>query len=338
MSFGIAGMGYALGEPRSVAEAAPGYTDDLRRVRDWGYETFHRAADGVGLTDLAATAGREALARSGIDPEQVDLVVLAMADVPEHLYWDPAAATQAKVGAHRAEALLVNQACSSGVMSFDAVAGKYATHPDYKVTLLVAANRVCEAYWNRMESSTAVTSDGAVAAVLVRDHPACRWLATEIRTDGRYADFARLALGGAAAPFVAGGPAPPQMGDPAELMTEFLGGDVRAVIRFARYTRDNSRAVMEAACRRGGVPVRAVRHILHMNGTSKGLEQYARDFGVDLANTNATIARTHGHFGSADQLLALGRMLDEGRLASGDVVALSSTGNGMHWACTLLRV
>ncbi|MFD5082172.1 3-oxoacyl-ACP synthase III family protein [Kitasatospora sp. NPDC058201] len=338
MTYGISAVDYALGEPCDVAEQAPRYTRDLKRVEDWGYRRFHRAPDGVGLTDLAAQAGRRALDRAGIAADEVDLVVLAMADIPEYLYWDPAAATQAKLGTRRAEALLVNQACSSGVSGFDAAAGKFATHPGYRTALLITVNRVCEAYWNRMESSTAITSDGAVAAVLRRDEERCRWLATEIITDGTFADVAYLPGGGAARPVTAESPDPGAVGNPVTLMEEFLGHDLRAKIRFMRRTRTNGLAVLEAACRRVPVPVGEVRHVLHMNGTADGLAEAARDYGVPLENTNAAIALDHGHFGCADQLLALGKKLEAGELPRGGIVALTSTGNGMHWACTLLRV
>src|SRR5690349_24234134 len=103
-------MGCVLGEPVEVGPAAAEYTTDLKKIESWGYRRFHRAADGVGLTDLAEGAARLALERAGVPAEDVDLVVLAMSDIAEYLYWDPAAATQARLGAHRAEALLLNQA------------------------------------------------------------------------------------------------------------------------------------------------------------------------------------------------------------------------------------
>lgn len=338
VSFGIVCVDYALGEPVPVDEAAPDYISNPGKVRTWGYQTFYRASKDVGVTDLAAEAGQKALAQAGLAASDLDLVVLAMADVPEYLYWDPAAATLGKIGARNAEAVLVNQACSGGVAAFDVVAGKMATHPGYRRALLITANRVCEQYWNRMESNTAVMSDGAAAAVLARDHNRCRWLATEIISDGRYASFFYLPSGGAAQPFTAGLQPPGQIGDPVELMNDFLGHNTRELIKFARYTRDNARKVFERACERAAVPVPTVRHIMHMNGTAKALRDFAQEYQVPLENTNAEIATAYGHFGSADQLLSFGKMLDDGRFATGEVVALVSVGNGMHWACTLLRI
>jgi 3-oxoacyl-[acyl-carrier-protein] synthase-3 len=337
-SFGIVAVEVVLGEPLSVAAAAPAYLADPGKIGDLGFRTFHRAPDDVGVTDLAAQAGCRALAAAGLPADEVDLVVLAMADVPEYLYWDAAAATQAKLGAHRAEAFLVNQACSSGVAAFDVVAGKFATHPEYRTALLVAANRVPEAYWNRMDSSTAITSDGAAAAVLVRGHGSGRWLATEVVSDGRYVDSAYLAVGGAARPFTPDGPAPGRMGHPVELMQQFLGNDLRAMIRFVRHNRDRNREVLDRACKRAGVRLDELDHILHMNAGTKAMADYAAQCGIPVERTNAAIALEHGHFGSADQLLSFAKLHADGRFRTGDLVALTSTGNGMHWACTLIRV
>ena len=335
--FGIVGFGHVLGEPVDVAEAAPEFTDDLRRVAGWGFRTFHRAKEGVGLTDLAVDAADRALDAAGVEAGEVDLVVLAMSDLAEYLYWDAAAAVQGRLGAGRAEALLVNQACGGGVLSFDLIAGKLATHPEYRTVVVVGANRVCEPYWNRMEINTSVFSDGAAAAVLRRGHPGCRWLTTEVITDGRYADFMRMEVGAAANPFSAGeGEA--RVRNPFDRLEEFFAGDIRAMFEFVSTIRARNREVVERACARTGLAVGSIRRLIHFNDSVKALTEMAKDLGIPLERTNAAVAREHGHLGCADQLLALEAHLAAGELEAGDVVALTSMGSGMHWVCTLLQV
>src|SRR5262245_5060539 len=160
MSFGLVSFGAALGEPVPVADVVAEYTDDVNRIIGYGYRTVHRCQPGVGLTDLAAQAGEQALVASSTRPDEVDLVVLAVTDIVEHLYWDAAADLAHRLGATRAEAVLLTQACTTGVVCLDTVAGKFATHPDYRTALVVAANRTCEAYWNRMDVQPLVFSDG----------------------------------------------------------------------------------------------------------------------------------------------------------------------------------
>ncbi|MFI6996237.1 3-oxoacyl-ACP synthase III family protein [Nocardia sp. NPDC050175] len=336
--FGIVAFGKSLPEPSEVAGAAADYTAELDRVRGWGYRRFHRAPDGVGLTDLAVAAGTEALAAAGVAASDVDLVVLAIADLAEYLYWDPAAATQARLGAHHAEAVLINQACGGGVAAFDLVAGKFAAHPGYRTALLIGANRVCEPYWNRMEINTSIYSDGAAAAVLRRDHGACRWQATEFITDGTYADFMRMDVGAAAHPFTPETAGRPRVRSPQDRLDEFFAGDVRKMFAFLSTLRARSREVVDAACTRVGSTRADLRRVIHFNDNARQLAELATELGIPTARTNVDIALDHGHVGCADQLLTLQHLLAEGDLTAGDLVALTSTSSGMHWICTLLRV
>jgi 3-oxoacyl-[acyl-carrier-protein] synthase-3 len=338
VTYGIAALGHATGAPLRVSDVAAEYTTDLRKLRGWRYRGLHRADPAIGLTDLATRAGVDALERAGVAPADVDLVVLAMADVAEYLYWDPAAALQARLGAHQAEAVLLNQACSAGVVSFDAVAGKFATHPDYQVAVVIGAHRVCEAYWNRMDSNTCVNSDGAAAAVAIRGHAGCRWLATEVVTDGQYADLARLEVGGAARPFGPTNPAVTPVANPMDKLEAHFGGDVAAMLAFSEATIGRLRDVLERACKRADVPMDSVRRLIHLHDNMKVFGHLTRELPIAIERTNAELAMEHGHFGCADQLYGLARLLAAGEVESGDVVALTATGSGMHWACTLIQI
>ncbi|GLY43382.1 3-oxoacyl-[acyl-carrier-protein] synthase 3 [Amycolatopsis sp. NBRC 101858] len=330
---GIVALGQALGTPGDPA-GLPGA--DGAKLRNWGYRRLHRAEPGVGLTDLAVQAGEAALRRAGVAAAEVDLVVLAITDIAEYLYWDPAAAVQHRLGADRAEAVLLTQACGGGVTAFDTVAGRFATHPGYRTALVAAANRIVEPYWDRVETGASLGSDGAAAAVLRRDHPDGRWLVTETISDGRYAGFMRMEAGGAAAPFT--GTDPVGLAPMAERMDRFFDGDGRAALAFADALGARTREVLQRACDRAGIPVGALERVLYLHDTLPAFEALAKELGVPLDRTNFEQALAHGHCGPADQLISLERLLSGGELVPGDVVALLSTGSGMHWACTLLRI
>jgi 3-oxoacyl-[acyl-carrier-protein] synthase III len=332
VSFGLAGFGVFLGEPVSVEAVATDYIADQRQLSRWGYRTFHRATS-EGVTDLAVAAGQRALDAAGVSADEVDLVVLAISDIAEHLYWDPAAACQHRLGAHRAEAILINQACGGSVTAFDTVAGRFATHPEHRVALIIGANRVCEAYVNRMAVNTCVNGDGAAAAVVRKDFPDRRWLVTETLTDGRYADYFRLD-GGTARPFGSG--EPPRLPDPFTRLAEFFDGDVAAMVEFGRMTVDRTREVVERACKRAGVS--GVARVVHLNDNVTALSDLAQALGMPLSALNADVAAAHGHLGCADQILGLSWLVERDLVAQGEVVALTSTGSGMHWTCTLIEV
>jgi 3-oxoacyl-[acyl-carrier-protein] synthase-3 len=336
MNFGIAGLATSLGEPCDIAEWARMHLPEGSAPPEHFPERLFRADDATGATDLAVDAAHEALDRAGVQAAELDLIVLAMTGVPEYLYWDPAAALHGRLGATRAEAIWLNQACSSAVSAFDLVAGKFAVHRRQRNALIVGVSRVCEPYWNRMSSSAAVTSDGATAAVLVRGHARWQWLATETITDGRYADVSLLASGGAAVPFgVAPGLIAPVAG-PVEATERLFGRDMRALIRFLHHCRDGRLEVLRRACESGGIDPEAISYLIYLNANPKAMRDLSKQLEIPLDRTNAEFAATFGHFGPADQLMALERSLTQGQLTPGEFVALLSEGSGMHWSCTLL--
>ena len=338
MSYGLMSFGVALGAAVPVEEVIGEYTEDRERILGYGVRTIHRAAPGVGVTDLAVKAGLQALASAAIGPAEIDLLVFATTDLTEHLYWDAAASLAHRLGACRAEAVLLTQACTTGVAALDTVAGKFATHPGYQTALVVAANRTCEAYWNRMDTQPVIFSDGAVATVARRGHPSLRWLTTEIHTNGQFADFFRLNVGGAAAPFgaAADGEAP-RVSDAWDIL-EFFDYDPTRFEAFAYELDANSREVVVRACARAGIDIADLAMVFTLSDSVAAMISLAKVLDIPLERTNLELSARHGHLGAADQLLGLHQSRADGVLTDGDRVALIARGRGMHWACTLIEV
>jgi len=343
MSYGIVAIGESLGELVAVTDSVIGeYTTSHETVRSWGYRSFYRAEDDVLLTDLAVRACEEALKAASMDASEVDLVVLAIADFAEYLCWDAAAAVQGRIGAVNAEAILVNQACCAGVMAFDTVAGRFATHENYQNALIVSSNRICDTYQNRMETSTSVLSDGAVAALVRRGHERGRWLATETITDGRYANFFRMDVGGTAQPFGVSGASDKddlqKQANPLGRVAEILGNDARRMLEFFKKFGGNMRVAVDRVCARTGIAPDEITRFIHLNDNQQAVADISKALKVPLERLTGDLALDLGHFGAADQLLALNRLMRNGELRDGDVVALTTLGGGMHWAVTLLRI
>ena len=336
MEFGIAAFGSALGKRTAVADVVHDYTEDTARVLGQGYHAIHVAGQDVGLTDLAVDAAASALADAGVTADEVDLVVLAITDIPEHLYWDASAALAHRLRATRAEAVLVDQGCIGGITALDLVAGRLATHPDYETALVVGANRTCEQYWNRLETHSLLFSDGAAAALVRRDHGRLRWRVTETMTDGAHADHFRLDTGGASAPFGRGS-ATPRARDAWDVMEAF-DFDADRFTAFVDEMNDRVRQVVERATARIGRSTADLARLVMLNDNARTLADVAGRLDIPMERTNAAFSLDHGHFGAADFLLGLGHLAASGVLADGDLVALAGMGRGMHWSAALLEV
>lgn len=335
--FGIAGFGTALGEPSPVAATVGEYSEDTDRILAYGYQTVHRAPPDVQVSDLACQAAQAALRDAGVAAGDVDLLVLALTDLSEYLYWDAAAALQQRLGLPAAEAVLITQACTASLAGLSLVAGRFATHPGYRTAIVVGANRCCEQYWNRMQTQSMVFSDGASAVVVQRDHARLRWRAGHARTDGRFASFYRMDVGGAAAPFRATDGELTQARDAWDIM-EFFDYDHERFEDFSRLIVTRTREVVDQACALAGVSRADLARVIFLHDNRRAVTSLAGGLGVPLDRTNLDIGLGVGHLGAADQFYSLQRLLAAGALVSGDLVALTGMGRGMHWACTLVEV
>ncbi|RSN24747.1 3-oxoacyl-ACP synthase [Amycolatopsis sp. WAC 01416] len=335
--FGIAGFGYAFGEDQDVEHVAGTYVTDPERVVQWGYRTFHRAADGVTSTALAAEASRAALARVAMDPADVDLVVLANSELAEYPYWDSSAALARELKIRERQTMLLTEGCACGVTGLGAVAGQLALQPELDTVLFTAVNRVSEFHRNRMNVNNAVHSDGAVAVVLRRGHDRTTWLATEQFTDSDFCDWFRTDIGGSVTPIPPPGWSSANAPSGTERVQAHFRKDPRQLQKFGEQLNARVVEVVERACRRAAVRREDLARFIYINDPD-GIADVAGSIDFPLARTNHELASDHGHMGAADQLVALGTYLDRGELNSGDLVALAGISIGMRWYCTIFRV
>jgi 3-oxoacyl-[acyl-carrier-protein] synthase-3 len=338
VDLGIAGFGLAFGEDQDVASTAGDYVPDPERVIKWGYRTFHRAADDVQATDLGADAARQALERVGETADNVDLVVFATSEMPEFSYWDSAAALARKLKIERTQTLLLNEGCSSGVTGLYYVAATMAMQPEIDTALFVAVNRVSEFHRNRMNVNNSVYSDGAVATLVRRNHPAHRWLATDQFTDPEYSDFLRTDFGGAVQPLPPEGWSSSTGPSSFETVHEHFDRDPAKLKRFLVQRNERLFEVIDGACARAGITRDDIAHVININDQAAGIAAVAEPLGLSPEHTNAPLAPEHGHMGAADQLVSLALHIERGDVTSGDIVALCGISSGMHWCCTLIQV
>jgi len=338
VDFGIVGFGMCLGQSQDIAAVAGAYVNDPERVVRWGYHTFHKAAAGTTSVGMAARAGERALAATGTDVQDVDLVVLVQSEMPDYHYWESSAALARELKIVGKQTLLLNEGCAAGVTGLGVVAGLFAVQPELRTVLFVAVNRVSEYHRNRMTVNSSVHSDGAVAAVLRRGHDRYRWLATAQFTDPEYCDFFRNDYGAAVQPV-----APPSWSASTAVsglqrVQEHFQRDPGRLREFVELLNRRVVEVIDGACRRAGVRRDELARFVYINDSPASVDDIGRLLGLPIERTNAAIAAAHGHMGAADQLISLALHHERGEVGPGDLVALSGISIGMRWYCTLVEV
>ncbi len=175
-------------------------------VGDWleenvGIRERHLMADDQVTSDLATAAGRVALDRAGLQPSDLDRIIVAT-DTPDYLSPATAAVVQAKLGASRAGAFDINSACAGWVTALDVAAKTIVTEPEERFILVIGAYGMSRFLdWTDKKTVT-LFADGAGAVVVGADsRPG--WLATVTAAAGEYHDALGIYTGGTYRPATA---------------------------------------------------------------------------------------------------------------------------------------
>ena len=175
-------------------------------VSDWlvanvGIRERHFMAEDQVTSDLAVAAGRQALERAGLTPNDLDRIIVAT-DTPDYLSPATAAVVQAKLGARRAGVFDLNSACAGWVTALDLAARILVTEPEERFVLVIGAYGMSRFLdWDDKKTVT-LFADGA-GAVIVGASSQPGWLATVTAAAGEYHDALGIYTGGTYRPATA---------------------------------------------------------------------------------------------------------------------------------------
>jgi len=303
----------ALGEyrpsrsvPNSELPEALDTDDNWIRERT-GIAARRIAGEDETVVSMAAAAAAKALATAGVDPADVDLVILASCSMPTPV---PGGAARVGhlIGATTAGAFDINAACAG-----------------FCYGLSLAAD--------------AVRAGSARRVVVVGAEKLSDWTDwTDRRTAILFADGAGAAVvGGAAKPGI--GPVVwGSDGRMAELIEIPVGGqlqmDGQAVFRWATTALA---AVARKACASAGIPPEALAAVVPHQANLRIITSLARQIGAPDAVVADDIVES-GNTSSASIPLALSRLVADGRVRSGEPALLLGFGAGLTWAGKVIEV
>jgi 3-oxoacyl-[acyl-carrier-protein] synthase-3 len=265
-----------------------------------------RWATGESSTDLATDAARAALEKSRLEPVDLDLVIVATS-TPDFTMPATACLVQGRLGAKRALAFDVVNACTGFVTAFD-TATRYLQSDDIRNALVVGVDRGSRLVNPRDRTTSVFFGDGAGAVVIGRDGPG-RVLASKLHSFGAI-DPLSVPVGGAM-----------RMDGKAiwNFATEVLPWTVRELCRLANVAVEEIRLI---------VPHQANRNILATAASALGLP-------LDRIATNI---ERYGNTLAGSIPIALHEALTDGRAGRGDKVALVGFGAGLAWGGALLQL
>jgi len=298
-------------------------TNDEWILQRTGNRERHLVDPGVATSDLAAEAAREAIARAGLTPADIDFIVVGTT-TPDMLFPSTACLLQAKIGAVNAWGYDLFAACSGFTYALTTAAQLIAGGGSRRA-LVVGADVMSSIIDYTDRTTCVIFGDGAGAAVVeASDDPNIGIIDFENYIDG---------TGGQALCMPAGGSLRPASHETVEQRLHYVKQDGQAVFRFAvRNTEEACRRILN----RNQIKPSEIDLLVSHQANRRIIQLAAEKLGLPLEKVIINIEK-FGNTTAATIPLALNDAVQDCRLKRGDLVLLVSVGAGFTVGSILLR-
>jgi 3-oxoacyl-[acyl-carrier-protein] synthase-3 len=284
-------------------------------VERTGIRARHFADAGIGSSDLAVVASRNAIEAAACKASDIDLIIVATS-TPDMVFPSTATLLQHKLGMVGCPAFDVQAVCSGFIYALT-VADAMIKTGSAKRALVVGAEVFSRIIDFKDRTTCVLFGDGAGAVVLeASETPGI--LATDLHADGKYANI--LCVPG----HVSGGNV---LGDP------LLKMDGQAVFKLAvGVLEETARASLSKA----GLLDSDIDWLIPHQANIRIMQSTARKLKMSMDKVIVTVDQ-HGNTSAASIPLALDHGVRSGQITKGQTLMLEGVGGGFTWGSVLLK-
>jgi 3-oxoacyl-[acyl-carrier-protein] synthase-3 len=265
-----------------------------------GIVSRHVVANGQTTTDLAEAAARRALASAGIEPADIDLVVVGTT-TPDVVFPNLGCLLQDRLKVSGFPAFSI-EAGASGFIYALSVADRFIVAGQSRHALVIGAET--QSRFSPHDAAGATLFADGAGAVVLEPAQAEGSLSCRLGSDASVAGDERV----------------PQISREAEL--EPVLASLKAAV---------GEMLAEQA-----VTIDDVAWLIPHQSSHGIIERTSRNLGIPAEKTVLTL-REHGNAGAASVPLALDVAIEDGRVVRGDLLVLESVGGGLAWGGAVLR-
>ncbi len=297
-------------------------TNDEWIVTRTGIRERRVAAAHETTASMAAVAGLRAIRTAGIDPEDIDLILLATL-TPD--YWMPSTAALVKeaIGNQKAAAMDIAAACSGFVYAF-ATAQAYVTSGLARHVLVIGAELLTRFLDYTDRGTCILFGDGAGAVVVSASNEPGGSLGIEMTTEPQGAYMIWLPAGGAKAPPSA---------ETIRRGEHYIRMEGRETYRFA--TRTLATTALESV-RRAGLEPDDIRLFIPHQANIRIIEAVAKGLDLPMDRMFVNLDK-YGNTSAASVPIALAEAVNEGRVDVGDAICIVAFGAGFTSGAATIR-
>jgi 3-oxoacyl-[acyl-carrier-protein] synthase III len=273
-------------------------------------------------SDLATKAALLAMERGGIQPEQIDLIIVATI-TPDMPFPATACLVQQKIGARRAAAFDMEAACSGFIYGLE-IGQQFVMSHTYETVLVIGAEKLSSIINWRDRNTCVLFGDGAGAAIL-QNRPDTHGLLTAcMGADGSKADLLSLPGGGSRCPAT-----PQSVADG----LHFLRMDGKETFKNAvnaMYT------AAEEVLRRCEVDISQIKCVIPHQANQRIIDAVGDRLGATPEQVFVNLHK-YGNTSAASVAIALDEAVSSGRIQRGDLILLLVFGAGLTWGAAVIE-
>ena len=273
-------------------------------------------------SDLGLRAAQQAMDRAGIEPEEIDLIVVGTTS-GDMAFPTTANILQHQLGCRNAGSMDLYAACSGSIYSLS-VGAQYIETGKYRTVLCVGAECLSRITDYTDRGTCILLADAAGAAVLRPAEGEAGIIDTDLYSDGRYGDLLIQPGGGSRHP------ASHETVDRRLHFAKMKGNEVFKVA--VRMLEDCAKRIIE----RNGFMVEDIDMFVPHQANLRIIEAAVKRLKLPMERVVVNVDR-YGNTGAASVYVALEEAWAAKRITSGDLLLLAAFGGGFTWGAALVR-
>jgi 3-oxoacyl-[acyl-carrier-protein] synthase-3 len=285
---------------------------------------------GDGTVAMGLKAARKALYYSGLNPNDIDLVIWSGEEVKEYRNWPVGPKIQKELGLINAWSFDMQQRCCTSLVAMKLAKDMIRADDSINNVLIATGYRNSDLihYPNTRVRWMYYLAAGGAACIVQRNCSMNEILEGHFMSDGSFAWDVYVPQGGSAAPMTPEG---------LENARQYL--DVMDPVgmkeRLEKLSLSNWLICIDKALEKGGFSRSDVDYLAILLVKRSAHDYLVGQLGMTEEQTRYLVE--FGHHGQNDQILSLELGLEEGKMKEGDLVLMISAGIGYAWAAQTLR-
>lgn len=268
-------------------------------------------------SSMAEIAARQAMDAAQIDPEEIDLIVVATG-TPDRVYPSTACLLQQRLGIKNCVAFDIQAACSGSIFALSIADQYIKTGAAEKV--LVVGSEICSRIVDWTDRGTCILFGDGAGALLLGSSNEAGILSTHIHSDGEYEDLLYC-------------PNPQTATELNKDETGYVKMRGNEVFKVAVNTLGR---IVDETLKANNMQKSDVCWLVPHQANIRIIAATAKKLKMPMDHVVLTL-ENQGNTSSASVLLALNEAIRDGRIQRGQVVLLEAFGAGFTWGSALIK-